>query len=187
MNHPRLAERYAKSLVGLATERQQLEDVYKDIQYLLAICKSNSDFVNLLKSPIIKADKKQQIIAALSIGKVSELTSQFIQLLVRKRREENLPEILESFIILYNRIKEIHIIQLTTAQAIGEELKQSIIAQIKSNTRLKNIELQTKVDDALIGGYLLEFNNMLIDESIARDLRDIRAQFNKNIYVQQIR
>jgi F-type H+-transporting ATPase subunit delta len=66
-------------------------------------------------------------------------------------------------------------------------LKQSIIAQIKSNTRLKNIELETKVDDALIGGYLLEFNNILIDESIARDLRDLRAQFNKNIYVRQIR
>ena len=187
MNHPRLAERYAKSLVGLATERQQLEVVYNDMEYLLAICKSNREFISLLKSPVIKADKKQKIIAALANGKVSELTSQFIQLLVKKRREEHLPEITESFIIQYNRIKEIHIIQLTTAHSISEELKQSIIAQIKSNTRLKNIELETKVDDALIGGYLLEFNNMLIDESIARDLRDIRAQFNKNIYVRQIR
>jgi F-type H+-transporting ATPase subunit delta len=187
MNHPRLAERYAKSLVGLATERQQLEVVYKDMEYLLAVCKSSRELISLLKSPVIKADKKQKILAALANGKVSELTAQFIQLLVRKRREENLPEIAESFIILYNRIKEIHIIQLTTAHAIGEELKQSIIAQIKSNTRLKNIELETKVDDALIGGYLLEFNNILIDESIARDLRDIRAQFNKNIYVRQIR
>ena len=59
--------------------------------------------------------------------------------------------------------------------------------QIKANTELKNIELEAKVDDALIGGFVLEFNNNLVDASIARDLRDVKAQFNKNIYVRQIR
>ena len=50
MPNPRLADRYAKSLVDLATERQQLEVVYKDMQYLSSVCKNSRDFINLLKS-----------------------------------------------------------------------------------------------------------------------------------------
>ncbi|MBC7902760.1 MAG: F0F1 ATP synthase subunit delta, partial [Gemmatimonadaceae bacterium] len=46
-------------------------------------------------------------------------------------------------------------------------------------------ELETKPD--IIGGFVLEFNNNLIDASIERDLRDIKKQFGQNIYVRQIR
>ena len=98
MPNPRLADRYAKSLVDLAMERQQLEVVYKDMQYLSSVCKSSREFVNLLKSPIIKADKKQGILATVTNGNVSELTAQFNKLLVSKGREDNLPEIVEAFI-----------------------------------------------------------------------------------------
>ena len=187
MPNPRLADRYAKSLIDLATERQQLEVVYKDMQYLSSVCKSSREFVNLLKSPIIKADKKQTILASVTNGNVSELTAQFNKLLVAKGREDNLPEIVEAFITQYNHIKGIHKVQLTTAQPISDDLKQSLVNQIKANTELKHIELEAKVDDALIGGFVLEFNNNLVDASIARDLRDVKAQFNKNIYVRQIR
>ncbi|MBL7734507.1 MAG: F0F1 ATP synthase subunit delta, partial [Chitinophagaceae bacterium] len=59
MLNPRLAGRYAKSLIDLAVEKNQLEEAYKDMVFLQALCKSNPDFVALLKSPIISADKKQ--------------------------------------------------------------------------------------------------------------------------------
>jgi len=52
---------------------------------------------------------------------------------------------------------------------------------------LSNIELETVVNPDLIGGFVLEFNNNLVDASIARDLRDIKKQFRENIYVKQIR
>jgi F-type H+-transporting ATPase subunit delta len=102
-------------------------------------------------------------------------------------REEHLPEIIAAVITHYNLLKGIHRVKLTTAAAMSEEMKQSIIGKIKSETSLQNIELETVVKDELIGGFVLEFNNNLVDASIARDLRDIRKQFQQNIYVRQIR
>lgn len=61
MPNPRLATRYAKSLIDLSVERGQLDVVYGDMQYLQQVCKASRDFVNLLRSPVIKADKKQAI------------------------------------------------------------------------------------------------------------------------------
>ena len=187
MPNPRLATRYAKSLVDLAVEKDQLAVVYEDAKYLQAVCKGSREFTNLLKSPVIKADKKQQIIEAVTKGKVSEITTAFNRLLVVKGRESDLPEIFDAFIDQYNTIKGIHKIKLTTAVPVSEELKSSIVTKAKAEAGLNEVELTTAVDESLIGGFVLEFNNNLVDASIVRDLKDIKKQFNKNVYVQQIR
>ena len=67
MQNPRLATRYAKSLIGLSVEKGQLENVFADMLWLQSVCKTNKDFVTMLKSPIIKSDKKQKIIEAMRI------------------------------------------------------------------------------------------------------------------------
>ena len=187
MQNPRLASRYAKSLIDLSIEKNELEKVYQDMQYLQAVCKVSKEFVNLLKSPIIPIDKKSGALKAVTTGKIGELTTAFNQLLINKNREFFLPEIVEAFIDQYNALKGIHKVKLTTATPISEEVKDAIVNKIKTDTSLQKIELQTEVKEELIGGFVLEFNNNLVDASIQRDLRDVRKQFEKNIYVQQIR
>jgi F-type H+-transporting ATPase subunit delta len=66
-------------------------------------------------------------------------------------------------------------------------MKNSITEKVKSETTYLQVELETKTNEALIGGFQLEFNGQLIDASIARDLRDVKHQFQKNIYIQNIR
>jgi F-type H+-transporting ATPase subunit delta len=86
MTNPRLAGRYAKSLLDLAIEQNQVEAVYSDIKLLQSICKTNADFVAMLKSPVIKSHKKEKIIEAVVAGKLSTLTTAFLTLLVNKAR-----------------------------------------------------------------------------------------------------
>ncbi|MBI2731403.1 MAG: ATP synthase F1 subunit delta [Sphingobacteriales bacterium] len=187
MQQPRLAGRYAKSLVDLAVEQNQLEAVYKDMQYLKAVCRQSKEFTALLKSPIIQSDKKRQIVEAVTTGKISKMTEGFNRLLVQKGRESVLPEIVHAFIDQYNEIKGIHKVKITTAVEVSDALKQEIVSKIKAETALQTIELETAVKNELIGGYTLEFHNNLVDASILRDLNDIRKQFLSNVYVRNIR
>ena len=187
MPNPRLAGRYAKSVIDLAVERNQLEALYKDMLYLQSMIQGSRELVSFLRSPVIKGDKKQKIVDALTQGKISELTAAFIRLLINKTREEHLPEIVGSSITLYNTMKGIHKVKLTTAEPVSEPLKEAIVNKIKGETSLQKIELETAVKPELIGGFVLEFDNNLVDASIARDLRDIKKQFSQNIYVPQLR
>jgi F-type H+-transporting ATPase subunit delta len=187
MPNPRLANRYAKSLIDLATEQNGLETIYADMQFIDAACKSSKEFVKMLQSPIIKSDAKNKIVEAVTKDKISSLTTQFNKLLISKGREFELPEIALAVIDQYNVIKGISKVKLTTAIEIGDDIKQSIIAKANSEAGLSKIELETKVDANLIGGFVLEFNNNLVDASVARDLRDIKKQFEKNIYVSSLR
>ena len=188
MPNPRLAARYAKSLVDLSTERNQLEVVYTDMRFLHQVTKASRDFVNLLRSPVVNADKKHGIIDTITKGRISELTAAFIKLLVNKGRESDMPEIIHAFIEQYNAIKGIHKVKLTTATAISDDLKNAIVSKVKREAKLENVELEEKIDDALIGGFVLEYNNNLVDASVLRDLKDISKQFKeRNVFVQNIR
>jgi len=186
MPNARLAGRYAKSILDLAIEQGQLEAVCADMKYIQAVCNASSEFVNMLRSPIIKADQKNSILSAVLQNKVGVLTNSFIVLLVKKGRESDLHEIANTFIEQYNAMKGIHQVTLTTAVEISADMKNSIEQKVKSDNSFASVELTTKTDESLIGGFVLEFNNNLLDASISRDLRDIKKQFLKNEFVGKI-
>ena len=187
MPNPRLAARYAKSLVDLALEKGELEQVFADIQWLQQVIKGSRDFANLLRSPIVKGDKKEKIVDAIIGNKVTNITLLFIRLLVAKGRESNLPEIITSFISQYKGYKNIYPVKLTTAAPINDSLKQAVIDQVKKTSDMQNIELEAVVNADLIGGFVLEAGDKLIDASIAYDLKQIARQFENNDFVYKIR
>jgi len=187
MINPRLAERYAKSLIDLAKETNQLNEVNEDMKFLQNICKNNRDFVAILDSPIIPEDKKNKIIESVTKDKLSELTAKFMKLLAFKNREASLPEIVSSYIEQYNVIKGIHKVKLTTATEISENLKNTFIDKIKAANNISTIELESIVDEKLVGGFVLEMDGKLVDASVLRDLKDVRKQFQDNEWIHKLR
>jgi len=155
--------------------------------FLQQAFRSSKELVVMIKSPIIKADKKDNVLDAITAGKTSVITSTFTKLLLRKGREFFLPEIITAFIDQYKEYKGIHTVKLTTAIPVSEELKKSIVDKIKADKHLKDIELLTAVDDSLIGGFVLEVGDELVDGSIAFDLKNIKKQFQNNDFIYKIR
>lgn len=187
MQKSRLASVYAKSLVDLSQEQNQLEAVHGDMLYLKEIFKVSREFKNLMSSPIIASDKKWKIFSAVTQGKIGALTSQFIHLLIKKGREDKLEEIVESFKDQYNEVKGIYEVTLTTATQLSEEARQKFLDKLNTETSFKHVKLFTKVDPAIVGGFVLEYEDKLVDASIKRDLKDIRKQFKTNLYEHNIR
>lgn len=187
MQNPRIAGRYAKSLIGLAIEHNNLDGVYKDMLYLQSVLKQSRDFSVLLRSPVITPDKKLAIFDAVCEGKVSDIVAGFNRLLVLKGREGFLPEIVTAYIDQYKVIKNIFVVKLITATPASEELKAMIIEKVKATTSLQNIELKTEVKEELIGGFVLEMGDTLVDASVSYDLNAIKQQFLNNDFVYNIR
>lgn len=187
MLQPRVASRYAKSLLDLAVEKGQLEKIYADMLYLQQLNKGSREFISLLRSPVVKPDTKIRAINAVTAGKISDMTSSFLSLMVNKTREAVLPEVITSFIQQYKRYKNINIIKLTTAVPVSEEIKNAIVAQIKKTGNMKNIELESSVDPSLVGGFVLQSGDKLIDASISYDLKNISRQFENNDFIYKVR
>ena len=187
MQNPRIAGRYAKSLIGLATERNELDRVYSDMLYLQSVLKQSRDFLVILRSPVISPDKKLSILQTVTEGKVSEIVAGFNRLLIQKGREGFLPEIITGYIDQYKVLKGIYVVKLITATPASEELKQMIIEKVKATTSLQNIELKAEVKPDLIGGFVLQMGDTLVDASISYDLNAIKQQFLNNDFIYNIR
>ena len=187
MNNPRLATRYAKSIIDLAVENNQLDTVYADMKLISSICRSNPDFVAVLRSPIINVGTKAKVIESITKERVGNITAGFIRLLVNKSRESNLPEIAEAFVTQFNEIRNIHKVKITTAVPMSEELKNAILEKVKATVPQHTLELETAVRDELVGGFVLETDGKSLDASILRDLKDVRKQFLNNDYLHKLR
>ena len=187
MLNPRLAGRYAKSLIDLSIEKDQLEVVYKDILYMNDLMQLSSEFVTILKSPVIPGDKKQKVVEALTTGKIGKITASFNSLLINKGREGFLPDIVYAFIEQYKDYKGIHTVTLTTAIPVSDDVKKSIIRKIKEVGNMKEVELESLVQENIIGGFILEADGRRVDVSVAYDLANIKKQFSNNDFTYRIR
>lgn len=187
MQNPRLASRYAKSFIDIAVEQNSLDDTLQDVQLLDQVCNVSREFCVVLRSPVINPDKKVAAISAVLGGKLKPLTLAFINLLIKKGREAFLPEIAPEFIRQYQSLKNIRTVMLTTALPIDESVKETIRTKVAAGIPEYSIDMQVKVDPSLIGGFMLEMGDKLVDASVRRDLAEIKKNFLDKSYTMQIR
>jgi F-type H+-transporting ATPase subunit delta len=187
MQNLRLATRYAKSLFELAIEKGQVDTVYNDMLVLQAICNASPEFKRILNSPIIKADKKKSILEAVTNGKVSEMTSRFNSLLIQKGRESEMSDIILAFVKEYKAYKGIKTLKLTTAVPVSDEIKKELIEKVQNKTQVKNIELEEVINPEIIGGFILQVDDMEVDTSVSFYLNQVKKQFFNNDFVYKIK
>ncbi len=177
MSSYRIASRYAKSLIDLATEQGKLDKIVEDMTALAEAAKVR-DLALLLKSPIVHADKKAQVLNAIFGQKIDALTRSFIEIILRKGREATLAEIAQEFIQQYMEIKGISIVQVTSAVVLPAETLDAIRRKlIESKLTRGTIEFKISVDPSLIGGFIVSFDDKWYDASVRHQLDLLRKEF----------
>tara|TARA_Y100000588_G_C14043322_1_gene833846 strand:+ start:441 stop:998 length:558 start_codon:yes stop_codon:yes gene_type:complete len=179
MSEYRIASRYAKSLLDLSVEKGTLEEVNKDMQLLSETAEESRDLVMMLKSPIITHDKKLAVLKKVFEGKVSELTMSFFTILTKKQREAYLVAVAEEFHHQYNAHKGIEEATVTTTFPLTDALRKEFESVVEKITSRK-VELTEKVNEALIGGFILKIGDRQIDDSVSSKLKALRVEFTKN-------
>lgn len=177
MSEFKVASRYAKSLIDLAQEQGNLETVKQDMEQFIAVLKSNTELQAVLKNPIMKQDKKRNILSALFKDKIHPSISAFFDIMVRKGRGGILYGTAQEFIREYNEVKGIVKATVTSPVALSagnfEALKQVIAKETNAEIILEN-----KVDPSLIGGFVVKVGDRQIDASIAGKLNKLEKHFN---------
>lgn len=179
----RIAQRYAKSLLDLAEERGKIEPVTEDVRMLHDVLKESRELRRLLESPIVKMEAKRKVLEAILKGRVQEETLAFINILASKRREFYLAEILQAFLDQYNEKKGITKATLTTSIPANAAFKTEVIKLLKQKFGKDNVELETQVDESLIGGFVLQFDDKLYDSSVRSQLGNVRKELQSTTYL----
>lgn len=179
MSELRVATRYAKSIFDLAIEKNILDEVEKDAQLFLKTIEESRAFENMLRSPIITTDKKLTVIRRLFKDDFNKVTFGFIDIVMRKKREIILKNIFSQFVEMYKEHKGIITATVTTAVPITEKIKDDIRKMLHNKTH-STIDLKTMIDSDLLGGFVLHYEDKLVDASVASQLKSLKNHLLNN-------
>ena len=175
LNESKISVRYAKAFFSSAVERNLLEVVKKEVDLLLQLLQSQPRLKELLASPVVKTKEKSVFIDKIFKDRFSELTVDFLHLLLKNNRELFLMEMCLNFRVLYSKATGIKSAELVTAVKLGEDQLQQFNELIQAHFGGK-ADVVTKVDELLLGGFILKVEDQQLDASVSTQLKKMRRE-----------
>lgn len=169
------ARRYAKALLELAKERNEVEPVLEDINFIDNTLKDSRELTLFLRSPVINYDDKQAVLEKLFSDHMQEVTALFLKLLVRKNRINILAQITEAFIDSYNTYAGIIKIKALAAYKLSTQQRTELQQKLEEKTGQK-VDLNVEIDKSLMGGMSVRIEDTVIDGTVKNQLQELEEQ-----------
>jgi F-type H+-transporting ATPase subunit delta len=173
MSESVVAYRYAKALIDLANEHGVVKEVNEDMSFFEQICKENDNFVAVMANPIVRHDKKLNILKKIFENNVNKVTFTIFDVLTKKNREKLIYPIAKEFQKLYNLQTGIEVISVTSAVELTNDQKEQF-KKIVAEVTKRDIILNENIDESLIGGYVLRVGDTQIDTSVKKKLNELK-------------
>lgn len=178
MDHSTITVRYAKALFQFAKEKNQLETFKNDIALVIDVLKGSTDFVLLLEAPVVKTSQKSKAVRLIFQDKIDEITIRFLEMIIENRREQHIPGICRNFLDLIRREQGVKTAVVTSASPLSKETTEQLKSLLEKNYNA-TVEMSEKVDEGLLGGFVLRFDDQQYDASIATQLRKVKETLVK--------
>ena len=182
MKNTKASNRYAKSILDLAIERNQLEQVYQDMMSISQTVNDSRELQLLLQSPVIKPDTKKNVLREIFSSRISDLSNSFINILAEKGREGLLGDVSKAFIFQYKIHNNVTLAEVVSAVPLDPESKNKVDALITKLAGGKT-EIKETVDPSLFGGFIVKVGDKMIDSSVASQLEELKREFTENQYI----
>ena len=174
-----IARRYGTALEQYSAERGQQDECFRDTRTMLAVLRPMED---VLSSPVA-SEKKLELLRKAVPGRCDAFDD-FLQLIIKHRREGRLRTILKSYQAIYKKARGIVTARLTVAGEASEQLLEKLVALTKEHTGAETVEIEVTTNPAIIGGFIYKVDDRRLDASVARQIRDLKKAFevkNKRI------
>lgn len=167
-----VANRYASALFEAGIDLEKIGLFNDELDFLGKIFQQEEKLLQILHHPKIGKVEKRDLIDSIFKEKLSEEMINFLYILIDKRREGHILEIVEEYKKMFNKHENIIKVVAITAVPMEDKAKDKLSVVLKDKLK-KTIELTNEIDEGLIGGVLLKVEDKLIDGSIKGQLESI--------------
>ena len=170
-----VGNRYAISLFQTGVELKKVEQFHSELNFIGKILEEEPKFFEVLKHPRISKDEKKNIINDIFKENFSKEMKNFFYIIIDKRREGSLIDIVDEFNSEYNEFKNIVNVEAITAVEMEDAAKEKLVKTLEKKMN-KNINLTNKIDKSILGGVMLKLDNKFIDSTLKNQLENMNTQ-----------
>ncbi len=175
MKKHRASKRYATALFELSKEENVISTVSENLKMIDNTLSESKELELLLDSPDVSKQDKKSILEELFADKVHVIVNNLFKLLLEKNREMLIPEIIEWFFEMEDDYNNIVRAELISAVPLDEGQKEQLARIIEAKVS-KKVVFKEKVDNSIIGGFIIKTSDKIIDASIANELQKMRTR-----------
>jgi F-type H+-transporting ATPase subunit delta len=170
-----MAGRYANALFELAREDKATDAVKADLERFDALIAENPDLNRLVRSPVFDADEQLRALAAiLDKAGIGSLAAKFLRVITTNRRLFALRDMIRGYRALVAQHKGEVTANITVAEPLNDKNLGALKSALKSVTGGKDIDLDVKIDPAIIGGLVVKVGSRMVDSSLRTKLNAIK-------------
>lgn len=170
-----MAGRYANALFELALENKATDEIKSDLDRFDALIGESADLSRLVRSPVYGADEQLKALSAiLDKAGIKGLGANFLRVITTNRRLFAVHDMIRIYRALVARHKGEVTAQVTAADQLSDKNLEALKGALKSVTGGKDIDLDVRVDPAIIGGLIVKLGSRMIDSSLRTKLNAIK-------------
>ena len=168
-----LARRYAQAVFDLASENEKVAQVGRDLRVAWDGMQEEESVVRFFYAPVIDRREKQKVLVDAFRGKVEDIALHTLLLLVRKRRERLLPELLRQYGKLEQQARGVETLHVRSARRLPADELKTLVERL-SKVYGKTFEVQQYVEPNLLGGVRIRIGDVAIDGTVSGKLDELR-------------
>jgi len=170
-----MAGRYATALFELALDNKAVDIVKKDLDQFDALVADSADLTRLVRSPVFGVDEQLKALSAiLDKAGITGLAANFLRVITTNRRLFAVREMIRAYRALVARHKGEVTAQVTVAEKLSDSNLDALKSALKSVTGGKDIDLDVKIEPAIIGGLIVKVGSRMVDSSLRTKLNSIK-------------
>jgi F-type H+-transporting ATPase subunit delta len=170
-----MAGRYATALFELALENKAVDAVKADLEKFDTLVVANTDLHRLVRSPVFGAEEQGRVLSAvLEKAGIAGLAANFLKLVTSNRRLFAVRDMIKAFRTLVARWKGEVSADVTVAEKLSDNHLEALKGALKSVTGGRAVDLNVKVDPAIIGGLVVKLGSRMVDTSLRSKLNAIK-------------
>ena len=171
-----MAGRYATALFELALEEKAIDAVKTDLDSFDELVAGSADLTRLVRSPVFTAEEQLKALdAILAKAKIKGLAASFLKVIAANRRLFAARDMIRAYRALVARHKGEVSAQITVAEELSDKNLSALKSALKSVTGGKDIDMDVKVDPAIIGGLIVKVGSRMVDSSLRTKLNAIKV------------
>ena len=131
-----------------------------------------------LANPMVGRSDKSALLVNAAGGDVDESFRRFVTLVLENGRETLFHDIALSYMEVYRRAHNIAVVTLVSVEPMSELMLERVRLDVERRIHGR-VELETRTDPSLQGGFIFQVGDLRLDASISGQLERIRQQFIK--------
>ncbi len=173
-----VSKTYAGALLEIGTEKNVLSQIEEEYGILMELISEDDDFVSFFNAPVISKEAKKAFVDKIFSGKLSDEFVGFLRVIIDNNRQSVIDDIYRSFIELIDKAKNRKRVKIVSSIKLEKNVIDKIEGTLVKNLG-KDIIVEQKVDESILGGILIEIDDTIIDGTIANSLKVLKDRLMK--------